>query len=77
MEFTIELGANEKVFLITTSTGKSQFCNLLDIPYMIEKLGTTEGYYKVFHFWNNKMRVASVKYINEMLKAAGVNEVIY
>ena len=65
----------ERVFLIITSNGHQKFCHVGQIQNRLEEMGTNEGYYKIYHFWDNKPKVASKKLINDMLKAQGKTEI--
>lgn len=54
---TTTIDNNQRVFLITTSTGKQAFCNSKDFNQVLKDLDTNEGYYKVYHFWNGKQKI--------------------
>lgn len=45
---------NLRVYQIVTSTGSQVFCNITDMNNIISELNAREGYFKVYHFWNNK-----------------------
>lgn len=57
---------NTRVFQVVTSTGKQAFCNLDSLNTVIELLGTNEGYFTIYHFWNNKPKKVSKKYLKEL-----------
>lgn len=61
-----------RVFQIVTSTGKQAFCNLDELNKVMDDLGTHAGYFKIWHFWNNKPERVSKKYLDEMYKANGL-----
>lgn len=61
-----------RVFQIVTSTGKQVFCNLDELNNVMANLGTHAGYFKIWHFWNNKPERVSKKYLDEMYKANGL-----
>jgi len=71
---TTSIDNNQRVFQIVSSTSKQWFCNLCDINKIIAANSLNEGYYKIYHFWNNKPRVASKGLLNDMFKAAGINK---
>jgi hypothetical protein len=58
-----------RVFQITDSLGNQYFCNLSDISKIVKERNLNEGYFKIFHFWNNKPQKVSKKYLSELLKA--------
>jgi hypothetical protein len=60
---------NLRVFQIVTSTGKQVFCNLDELNNVMINLGTHAGYFKIWHFWDNKPKRVSRKYIDEMYAA--------
>jgi len=52
---------NLRVYQVTTSTGKQAFCNIEQLNEVVEDLQTHEGYFKIWHFWNNKPQKVSKK----------------
>ena len=68
----ILLNSNERVFQIVTSTGKQVFCNLKHITSVLAELQAVEGYYKIYHFFNNKPKKASKKMLAEMVERAKI-----
>lgn len=52
---------NLRVFQVVTSTGKSVFCNIDELNNVCANLGTHAGYFKIYHFWNNKAQKVSKK----------------
>ena len=66
---TIQLDNNQRVFQVVTSVGKQAFCNLNQLNEVIEELGTHEGYFKLYHFWDNKAKVVSKKLLKDMFEA--------
>ena len=60
---------NLRVFQIVTSTGKQVFCNLDELNNVMSNLSTHAGYFKIWHFWDNKPKRVSRKYIDEMYAA--------
>jgi len=74
----IELDNGQRVFQVVTSVGKQVFCNLHHLNNVIEELETHEGYFKIYHFWDNKAKRVSKKYLKEMFEANGIKmEFIY
>jgi hypothetical protein len=70
MESTMTLKQGRRVFMVVTSVGKQQFCNLDQLDDVLNNvLYARNGYYKVYHFWDNAPKVASRKYLKEMADA--------
>ncbi len=70
MESTMTLKQGHRVFMVVTSTGKQQFCNIDQLDDVLNNvLNARRDYYKVYHFWNNAPKVASRKYLKEMAEA--------
>ena len=60
---------NIRVFQVVTSTGKQAFCNLEGLNDAVLNLGTHEGYFTIYHFWNNKPKKVSKKLLKAMFDA--------
>lgn len=60
---------NLRVFQVITSTGKQSFCNLEQLNKVVESLGTNPGYFKIYHFWDNKPKRVTKKYLDSMYEA--------
>lgn len=65
---------NVRVFQVVTSTGKQAFCNLEGLNDAVLNLGTHEGYFTIYHFWDNKPKKVSKKYLKELFKADGLTQ---
>lgn len=63
---------NIRVFQVVTSTGKQVFCNLDQLNSVVEMLGTNEGYFTIYHFWNNKPKKVSKKYLRELSESNSI-----
>lgn len=59
-----------RVYQITTSVGKQAFCNIEDLNRVIAELDTHQGYFKVYHFWNNKPQRLSRKALDQMFEGS-------
>lgn len=62
---------NLRVFQVITSTSKQVFCNLDELNNVMANLSSHAGYFKIYHFWDNKPKRASKKLIDDMYKAMG------
>lgn len=71
------LNNDERVFQVVTSTGKQAFCNLIDLNKVIESLEAHEGYFKIYHFWDNKPKKVSKKLLRDMFNAQNIKQDFY
>ena len=68
---------NLRVYQVVTSTGKQVFCNIEQLNEVVESLGTHEGYFKIFHFWNNKAQKVSKKDLKLFFEGAQLTQNFY
>ena len=52
---------NLRVYHVVTSTGKQWFCNIEDLNRIVNENELRAGYFKIYHFWNNKPERVSKK----------------
>lgn len=52
---------NLRVYHIVSSTGKQWFCNIEDLNRIVKENELRAGYFKIYHFWNNKAERVSKK----------------
>lgn len=71
------LDNNQRVFQIVTSTGKQAFCNLDDLNQVVKDLETHEGYFKIYHFWNNKQTFVTKRYLKGCFEANNIKQEFY
>jgi hypothetical protein len=66
---------NQRVFLIKRLGyfTREYFCNLSDIPNILKDELELSDEYKIFEFWNTKLRSCSKKHLNDMFKANQIN----
>jgi hypothetical protein len=50
-----------RVYQVISSTGKQYFCNITDLNRIIISNELKAGYFKIYHFWNNKPKKVSKK----------------
>ena len=48
-----------RVYQVLTITGKQYFCNITDLNEICKDMNA--GYFKIYHFWNNKAQKVSKK----------------
>lgn len=52
---------NLRVYQVITSNGKQFFCNIEDLNQIVNDNNMQPGYFKIYHFWNNKPEKVSKK----------------
>ena len=60
--------------MVVTSMGKIAFCNIEDLNNVVAELDTHEGYFKVYHFWNNKQQKLSKKALRDMFEGSQLKQ---
>jgi hypothetical protein len=60
---------NQRVFQVVDSMGHQWFCNLHHLNDVVKENRLVEGYYKIYHFWNNKPKIISNKELNGLFEA--------
>lgn len=72
----INLDNNQRKFLVQSQglgNQKDIFCNLEHIPEVLKKEFQPNEEFKIFHFWNRKLKLCSKKYINEMFEGSKID----
>jgi hypothetical protein len=75
MKLTID--NNSRIFQVVTSNGKQFFCNVEHIAKVVEENNLVAGYYTIYHFWGNKAKKVSKKYLKELLQANDLTHDFY
>lgn len=70
----VTIDNNLRVYQVTTSTGKQAFCNIEDLNRIVKDLDCRAGYFKVFHFWNNKAVKLSKKDLLSMFEGSQLKQ---
>ena len=65
-----------RVFQVVTSTGYQFFCNIDQLNYIINSECKT-GYFKIYHFWNNKPKLVTKKYLLELFESNQIQQEFY
>jgi hypothetical protein len=63
-----------RVYQVTTSTGKQAFCNIEQLNEVVQDLGTQAGYFKIWHFWNNKAEKVSKKDLKGFFEGSNLTQ---
>jgi hypothetical protein len=76
MNTTTILNNNERKFLVQSQgfgTQKDIFCNLHDIPFILSEYFEKHEEFKVFEYWNRKLKQVSKKRLIELYQANQIN----
>lgn len=65
---------NLRVYHVVTSVGKQAFCNIEDLNQVVKNLDTHAGYFKIYHFWNNKPQRLTKKALKSMFEGAQLTQ---
>jgi hypothetical protein len=65
---------NLRVYQVTTSTGKQAFCNIEQLNEVVKYLDCIPGYFKIYHFWNNKPERLSKKDLRAMFDGSQLTQ---
>jgi hypothetical protein len=68
---------NLRVYQVITSTGKQVFCNIEQLNEVVKELGAHSGYFKIYHFWNNKPQKLSKKELLTMFEGSQLKQEFY
>lgn len=67
---------NERKFLVQSQGFGSQkdiFCNLANIPFILAEYFEPNEQYKIYEYWNRKLKQVSKKRLNELFEANQIN----
>jgi hypothetical protein len=64
-----------RVYQVVTSTGKQYFCNIQDLNEICEDMNP--GYFKIYHFWNNKAQKVSKKNLKSFFEGANLVQTFF
>lgn len=64
----------QRVYLVVSDYGKSAFCNIADLNQVVRELGCKEGFFKIFHFWNNKQKRVTKKDLSAFFEGAQLKQ---
>lgn len=68
------LKEGHRVYQVTTSTGKQMFCNIDELNDVVKYLDTHPGYFKIYHFWNNKPQKVSKKDLKSLFEGSQLTQ---
>jgi hypothetical protein len=61
---------NLRVYHVVTSTGHQYFCNIEDLNRVVIENNLRAGYFKIYHFWDNKPILLSKKTLKQMFEGS-------
>ncbi len=67
---------NQRKFLVQSQgfgTQKDIFCNLENIPFILSEYFEPNEEYKIYEYWNRKLKQVSKKFLKELYKANQIN----
>jgi hypothetical protein len=64
-----------RVYQVVTSTGKQYFCNIEDLNEICKDMNP--GYFKIYHFWNNKPQKVSKKDLKAFFEGANLVQTFF
>lgn len=65
---------NLRVYQVISSTGKQFFCNIDQLNDVVKSNELKAGYFKVYHFWNNKPQKLSKKDLKAMFEGSQLTQ---
>lgn len=65
---------NLRIYQVTNSNGKQFFCNIEDLNMIVNENHMQPGYFKIFHFWNNKAQKVSKKDLKSFFEGAQLTQ---
>ena len=65
---------NLRVYQVITSTSKQFFCNIEELNKVVNDNELKAGYFKIFHFWNNKPQRLSKKDLKAMFEGSQLTQ---
>jgi hypothetical protein len=72
MKITID--NNLRVYQVITSNGKQFFCNIEDLNKIVIDNNMQQGYFKIYHFWNNKPQKVTKKDLKAFFEGAQLKQ---
>lgn len=65
---TVTINNSLRVYHVVNTTGNQWFCNIEDLNRIVKDNDLRAGYFKVYHFWNNKPERVSKKDLEHFLR---------
>jgi hypothetical protein len=71
---TTTINNNLRVYWVVNSNGHQYFCNIEDLNRVVNDNQMRAGYFKIYHFWNNKPQRLSKKDLKSMFEGAELTQ---
>ena len=65
---------NLRVYQVVTSTGKQFFCNITQLNELVNTQKLFPGYFKIYHFWNNKPQRVTKKDLKAFFEGSDLKQ---
>jgi hypothetical protein len=65
---------NLRVYQVVTSVGHQYFCNIEDLNHIVANNMLQAGYFKIYHFWNNKPQRLTKKALKAMFEGSQLQQ---
>ena len=73
----LEVNQNQRIFVVTNSTGNSFAGNIEHILQIVNEYQLNEGYFTVFEYWNGKPKRVTKAGLKRLLKANNLEAINY
>ncbi len=73
-EMKTTIDNNLRVYQVTSSTGGQWFCNIEGLNEVVRENRLRAGYFKIYHFWNNKPQKVSKKYLKLLFEGSHITQ---
>lgn len=70
----LTINNNHRIYQVTSSNGKQWFCNIGDLNNIVLSNNLNAGYFKIYHFWNNKAEKLSQKHLAQMFEGSQLKQ---
>lgn len=74
---TTTINNNLRVYQIITSNGHQYFCNIEQLNQVVNESGAKAGYFKIYHFWNNKAQKVTKKDLKSFFEGSQLIQNFY
>lgn len=65
---------NYRVYHVVTSLGYQYFCNIEELNKVVNENELKVGYFKIYHFWNNKPQRLTKKDLKAMFEGSQLKQ---
>ena len=69
-----EINNSLRVYQVIDTTGHQFFCNIEDLNRVVKENDLRAGYFKVYHFWNNKAQKVSKRDLKSFFEGSQLTQ---